>query len=328
MRGGQATFVAAVLAAAACGKAAPGPAAAQLLGAQPRVSLLADGGVPALDAGFSQFSLFLASQPAGDVAVSCDQGDCPLQQRVDHPGAQAGTLAVIVDDSASNTAGAMMCTGCPTDADGQRVEAVKALFGDVIGAAPAWRGALFDFGPNPNGVFKAVRLLAGYTSYVGDLTAAADELKALGGTPLYESIVDVAPTVAGDAVFADAGTLPLHILVASDGEDTTSTHTLAQAIAAAKQVGVTIDVIGYGQGSEGHIPLLAGKAYRDLRLLATETEGFAALVPTSELKARFDTIAACYLNGYVELQLRVPAGATRVTGTVRTPQGDVTFVVE
>jgi hypothetical protein len=330
MRGGQATFVGFAMMAVACGKAAPGPTATQLLGAQPRVALLADGGVPALDAGFSEFSLFLDTQ-SGDlnaITVKCDQGDCPVQQRIAHAGAQVGTLAVIVDDSGSNTASAMMCTGCPTDPNGQRVDGVKALFSDVIGAAPAWRGALFDFGPNPNGQFKAVRLLAGYTSYVDDLVAGAGQLKALGGTPLYESIVDVAPTVDGDALFADAGMQPLHILVASDGEDTTSTHTVAQAVAAAKQYGITIDVVGYGQGTDGHIPLLAGKAYRDLRLFATETQGFAALVPTDELKARFDVIAACYLSGYVELQVAMPPGATQVTGTVHTAQGDVMFIIE
>lgn len=309
----------------------PGP---QLLGAQPVLSLSADGGFPAVDAGFSRFAVWLTAQDdrretiaiePSTISLRCDEGDCVVDSRRAYTGAEEGVLAIIVDGSGSNSAAATVCTGCPTDPDNRRIAAVKALVTRLSGRTPRWRLALFDFGQAPPETFLAARLLAGYSQYAEDILAAADRLKGQGGTLLYDSVYDVAPTVAGERRFANKGAIPARVLVVSDGEDTNSTKPLTAALAVAIDAGVPIDVVGYGQADGGLLPLLAGKAYRDLRLLAAQTGGFATFTDSAAMPALFEHIADAYRVGFLEIRANAPAAT--VHGAVNIGEREASFSV-
>lgn len=306
-----------------CGGGAGGqPLAVELIGVEP---------LPTLDSAGSpsgNFAVYLGGRrPDGRLAVPaagrlnlrCAEGACPVLSQRELPGSRAGALAIVIDDSGSNAATPQTCIGCPTDPQARRKEAVEALAQRLLTRAPGWRVGLFDFGPNTNGGFQGTRLLAGYTSVASDLVSGAHQLEAYGGTYLYDAVVDVAPTVAGEAgaLRPDGGVLvPGHLLLVSDGEDTSSKRSLPEAIAAAKKLGVVIDAVGYGQPGDGGTIVLADRAYRDLRRLAAETGGVVTIVASDQLPALFALLADAYVDGAAAVTARAPAGQTRVTGSV------------
>ena len=63
-----------------------------------------------------------------------------------------------------------------------------------------------------------------------------------------------------------------------------------------------------------------GKAFRDLRLIASTTGGFSAFTQTAGLPALLLAVAESYQQGSVELRVGVPAGASSVKG-VATAEG-------
>jgi hypothetical protein len=259
------------------------------------------------------------------ITVSCTSGGpCTATGAgVQRPGAQAGVLAVIVDNSGSNGASASTCVGCPTDPMNQRAVAVRELLRRLFGRAPDWRVGLFDFGWNPNGGRVSTAQLAGYSSFAADFDPAIDAWYPGYGTYLYDALVDVLPTVAGELVAQDGG-VPGRVLVVSDGEDTSSTHTLAEGLALARSYGVPVDTVGYGQRGEGGTVVLAPRAVRDLRRIATETGGFCTIVSADELPALFARIGELYVAGYAERRFSFPAATGPVTGTVALDEGPQT----
>lgn len=321
-----------LLALLACGGGGGGggTGAVELLGAEPGPAA-PDGG-PAPDS----FRVFALERTAsgGAVApeperleVSCDGASCPCTGGDTFTGGTTGVLAIIVDDSGSNSASPSTCTGCPTDPDDTRVAAVKAFAQALFSRAPTWRVALFDFGVRPNAGFKAAQLLAGYTSYPEDLGAGADLLYAGGSTWVYDSLDDVLPTVAGERAALDAGTIPARVLLITDGEDTHSVTALEDVLAKATTLGVVVDAVAYGQ-ADGGAPVLASKAYRDLRRIGQATGGVVTFVPTQSLPALFEQLARAYAGGYTTRTCAVPPGATSVAGSVGLGGDKVSFRFE
>lgn len=250
------------------------------------------------------------------IAVTCQGGPCaPLDEGVQRPGANAGVLAIIVDNSGSNGAAPARCLGCPTDPKNQRAVAVREVIRRLLGRAPAWRVGLFDFGWNPNGGRVATAQLAGYSSFAADFDPAIDAWYPGHSTYLYDAMVDVMPTVAGERASFDGG-VPGRVLIVSDGEDTSSVKSLSQGLSLAKQWGITVDTVGYGQRSDGGAVVLAPRAYRDLRRIATETGGFCTIVSADELPALFARIGELYVAGYAERRFAMPADAGAVEGQV------------
>jgi hypothetical protein len=282
---------------------------------------LKDGGLSA-----ATFSVFVAARNAQsaygapaveDFDVRCSAGPCAIVRARWVPGSKEGVLAIVVDDSGSNSLDATVCTGCPTDPEGKRKVAVKNLVRVLLERAPKWRVALFDFGPVYIDSFRSTRLIAGYTSRVEDLEAGADLLKSGGGTYLYDALYAVPGTAAGEQRFSfPDGGVPVRLLVVSDGEDTHSTFTLNQGLDAGISLGVSFDAVGYGQVDGGSTPYLAARAYNDLRSCSSSTGGLVTLVSRDKLPTLFEQLAEIYVAGYVELVVELPAGMTSVSGSV------------
>jgi hypothetical protein len=315
----------------ACGGGGGGGAGAvELLGAEPGPAALDGGPTP------DRFRVFALERTASggavapdpeSLAVSCEGAPCPCTGGDTFIGGATGVLAIVVDDSGSNSASPSTCTGCPTDPDDTRVAAVKSFVQTLFSRAPRWRVALFDFGVRANGGFKAARLLAGYTWYPEDLVAGADLLSSGASTWVYDSLDDVLPTVAGERVALDAGAIPARVLLVTDGEDTHSRSDLENVLAKATTLGIVVDSVGYGQ-ADGGTPLLASKAFRDLRRIGQATGGVVTFVPTQSLPALFERLARAYAGGYTTRTCAVPAGAASVTGSVSLGADRVSFQFE
>jgi hypothetical protein len=282
---------------------------------------------PLLDGGPSpsSFTVYAAEQ-AGDgglaapdpsrLQVQCAGASCACAGGSTYDGGARGVLAIIVDDSGSNSASAGTCRGCPTDPDGVRVTAINQLAATLLARAPGWRLALFDFGFGANGGLKATRLLAGYTSYPESILAGTVRMREGSSTYLYDSVDDALASVAGERAALDGGALPARVLLVTDGEDTSSVTPLGQVIARAQQLGVVVDTVGYGGTVDGGAIILASSAFRDLRYLARSTGGLVTFVPTPQLPALFDRLADALVGGYSTRSCTLPPGATAVGGSV------------
>lgn len=306
------------------GDATSPPSQAVLLGAEPIPAALdagsVDGGWPA-----DSFGIALTGLASMSPSVQCESGPCPVREVESRPGSAVGVLAVIVDDSGSNTATASTCTGCPTDPDNLRKQASVALFKRLLSRAPGWRVALFDFGYYANAGLTSARLLAGYTSVATDLEVGAEQIEAAGSTYIFNSLVDVAPTVAGEGLSASPDTVPLHIVLLTDGEDTSSSARIDLAIAQAQSLGVRVTCIGYGGRSDGGTILLADKAWRDLRRIAAETGGFSTFVSADELPGLFNSIADSLVDGSTYVRVAMPGTGPSVRGAVTLGTDSIPF---
>lgn len=257
--------------------------------------------------------------------VSCGGGvTCSAVGQGSVPGSSRGTLLILVDSSGSNEDVDAKCIGCPTDPERKRVDGVKRLVNRLLFEAPEWRIGVADFGSfKPTNGFRVARILGGFSSRAPDLSASADNLTAVAGTPLFDGLWDLMPATKADFVtaFADAG-LPstsVRVLVLSDGEDTLSQRKLPEVVAWAVDAGVAIDCVGYGSPGDGGLPILAPKAWRDLRALAFGTGGFVGVVSRDELPTLLDDVGFVYVRGFDTVDLSLspaqPVGST-VQGSV------------
>lgn len=302
----------------------------ELLGAEPGPAAPDGGGRP------DTFRVFAFERTANGGAtapspesleVSCEGASCTCSGGDTFTGGATGVLAVIVDDSGSNSASPSTCTGCPTDPADTRIAAVKVLAQTLFARGPTWRAALFDFGVRANGGFKAAQMLAGYTSYPEDLVAGADELYSGSSTWIYDSLDDVLPGVSGERAALDAGAVPARVLLITDGEDTHSVTPLEDVLTRAVALGITVDAVAYGQ-ADGGAPVLASKAFRDLRRIGEATGGIVTFVPTQSLPALFDRLARAYAGGYATRTCSVPSGGESVSGHVSLGGPPVSFNFE
>ncbi len=322
-------FAACLLAAGCQCGAPPGPggaggeSGALLLGAQP-VPGPDDAGAAATEfvawvGALDGQGGFTVPEPASIVATCSTGGPCaPAGSGLKRPGDSRLLLAVVLDDSGSNGALPSVCAGCPTDPMEKRVDAIRVLLRRVYGRAPESRIALFDFGWQANGGRVAATLLSGYTSFEADFDAALKAIEPGYSTYIFDSIVDVVPTLVGErtALSADGGaSAPGRILVVSDGEDTSSKKSINEAIAAARDAGIAVDTVGYGSRDGGAV-VLAPRAYRDLRRIAIETGGFCTIVASDDLPALFARVGELYVVGYSERRFSLSGGPSRVEGKV------------
>jgi hypothetical protein len=238
-------------------------------------------------------------------------------------------LAIIVDDSGSNEAPASTCTGCPTDPNQLRVQAVKHLATTLLARAPRWRVALFDFGAGSNGGLTASRLLAGYTSYPEDLVAGAGLLTLGNSTYIYDSLADALGSVAGERLVQDAGArVPGRILLLTDGEDTSSETPLEPVLARAIALNVGIDTLGYFSSADGGSINLSPKAFRDLRRIAAQTGGVVSFLPSDALSNRLERLAEAYVGGYATQACSIQLGQAVVEGVAGLGGSEAPFQFE
>lgn len=268
---------------------------------------------------------FTVPEPSSITATCSTGGPCaPLGDGLKRPGSPRVLLAIVLDDSGSNGAQPSVCAGCPTDPMEKRVDAIRVLLRRVYGRAPESRIALFDFGWTANGGRVAATLLSGYTSFEADFDPALKAIEPGYSTYIFDSIVDVVPTLVGEraAMSADGGrSAPGRILVVSDGEDTSSVKKIAEAIAAAKDAGITVDTIGYGSRDGGAV-VLAPRGYRDLRRVAIETGGFCTIAASDDLPALFARVGELYVAGYSERRFSLSGAPARVEGRVGFSEGN------
>ncbi|MCB9683522.1 MAG: VWA domain-containing protein [Alphaproteobacteria bacterium] len=267
---------------------------------------------------------------ADEIEITSDDG-----QNVDEtPGDQvdghtAGSFLFLVDGSGSTEAD-LTCDGCPTDPNRLRVEATKALAQELGYCGGGWRMSLMEFGGYPDNGFSATHVLSDWTTDDDALEAAADGLSSYSTTPLWDSLYETLDALAADeptgtTTVADSG-IDLGgergrgLVVASDGTDNVSSHTIDDVVAKATSLGIPVHAIGFGPASDSDANPndLAVQALQKLAGATGGTYGFVSTV--EDLPALTTAIAGAMCGGYTEVEGTFdeppPSGDT-VTGSLR-----------
>ena len=192
------------------------------------------------------------------------------------------SVALTIDQS-----GSMIGLGVnpvPSDPNDERINQSQA-FVNRMGATD--QASVIRF----NGQAGAVFTVQGFTSDKTVLNTALDGLRTTegGNTPLYDAMIKSVT----DLVAQPAGRTKA-IVVLTDGRDTTSTQTVAQAITAARDAFIPIFVIGLGNANDA-----ASLDRAQLENIATQTGGrvFFAEDPTA-LAGIFDQLTAILADSY------------------------------
>lgn len=226
-------------------------------------------------------------------------------------GAARKPMALVMDFDSSGSLGS-------NDPSRLRVDAGQALVNNLQADD---RAAVFDFGTDASlGGFVTVRRLSSLTANKEKLSACLANLTADGGTPLYESLLDVLHYATSHT---DPETYDRAVVLFSDGQP--NDHNAEQAaIRMAKASGIPILTVGLGPASTR-----GSDAAETLRTLSAETNGiFSPIASSSDLETVFSQIAQGLTaeRQILRLQLTpVPPPGIEITVTVRTSAGDVHF---
>jgi hypothetical protein len=230
------------------------------------------------------------------------------------------SIGIIIDDSGSMAA---------SDPQLKRRDATVAFLNTL---GPNDEVLLTDYGVSGNDLRDLVCSSRGGGSgcspanaggFNGDkngLTAATSQIQASGGTPLYESCVQMVPIVASRTGRRQA------ILLLSDGEPNSPTLR-DKCHGDAKAAGIPVFTVGLGPASEQMTGSSAG-AVQVLRELATATgASYASADDPNQLMALFANIGTALTHGkcdstaVINEYMRLTPG-TRIGGRVRVGNND------
>ncbi len=217
-------------------------------------------------------------------------------------------VAITIDQS-----GSMIGLGAnpvPSDPNDERVNQSEAF---VTRMSAVDRAEVIRFQGEAGAVFTVQPLTADKTL----LKTGLEGLKTTegGNTPLFDAMIKSVADIA-----AVPGNVTKAVIVLTDGRDTTSTQTEAQAIAAARAANIPIFSIGLGNPNDA-----ASLDRASLQRIADQTGGrvFFAEDPTA-LAGIFDELTAILADSYrleCALSFNPPltaAGTYKIEGTIET----------
>ena len=199
-------------------------------------------------------------------------------------------LRVVTLDKASVHLGTVLAIDASGSmAAGGRIEAARAAAHAFVNRMlPAEQAAIVEFSDEP-------RVVAQFTGNHGALAKAIDAVQPHGETALWDGVRAAAGLLQGRP------DLQPNVVVLSDGRDTASTSTAAQARSAALAAKALVFTVGVGSGVD------AGA----LRELAMATGGrFVAAATSADLAQSYQAVQSS-LQGQYELTYRADGAAPR-----------------
>jgi uncharacterized protein YegL len=257
----------------------------------------------------------VAALPLEQLRFKTGEEEIEIEERETKPGSDAGSVVLLVDGSGSMSG---------SDPQRLRVNAVEVLAAEISECSDDWSQSLFEFTTDVGwGQMQHSRSLADFGSDVHTISTAASQLKASGGTPLWDAAREIIAGLGGVAQqheedLVNEGLLEAEndaaysrtIIVISDGADTDSHAMVEDVVALANKAGVQIHSIGIGPASDANLVNLDPTAIQDLRKLSLKTGGYYGFVDSiDDLPTHAKTIAQSLCEGYDELVLRFPEGA-------------------
>lgn len=214
-------------------------------------------------------------------------------------------------------------SGSMSSSDPQRIRrsASKLFWDAVLGARSTNQVALADFGAGRTTGFANTRLLEGWGRDTVRLVQRLDSMVASGGTPLYESAVELLRWV--DTTRAASGFDRVMVLMTDGQPNGDGLRDSAAALARAR--GITIHTVGLGEASDANPRSANAAAVLRVRELAYRTGGvYAAANSAAALDTIFRTIARVSSAGQFLTAFRVspvPPSGTVISGTVTVAAG-------
>ena len=248
--------------------------------------------------------------------LNADGEPAEVEEKVEVPGAEAGSVVILVDGSGSMTG---------SDPERLRVTAIDMLSAELSDCSEHWSQSLFEFTTEASaGRLRHSRKLADFGSDTQQMTSAAAQLDEAGGTPLW----DAAYEIMGDFQDAseahqqglsekelaallgedqDDSVYARTLIVISDGADTNSSKTVERVVTSAKNKNIRVHSIGIGPASDANLINLQPRAIEELRKLSLETDGYYGYVDSiDDLPKHAKAIASSMCDGYEQLLVTFP----------------------
>lgn len=256
--------------------------------------------------------------PGRLLEVDSDQSDVEVEDSEEVEGHADGSLVLLSDGSGSMSS---------SDPDRFRVDAATQMAAVLSECGPDWRMALMEFGAGADSGFDETAIRVDFTTDPSAIAAGAEALTAAGGTPLWDSVVEVLNDLDVDAKDAFEAGAGRGLVVLSDGEDSGSNTSLEGVISQAQDLGIAVHVVGLGDASDLDDGATNDAAIADLRRLASETGGYFSAVSTAaDLPPLAEAVAKAHCGGHTKLTVRFadpPASGEMVTGNVRVRNTDL-----
>jgi Mg-chelatase subunit ChlD len=201
--------------------------------------------------------------------------------------------AYVVDIDSSGS----MSSSDPNDL---RIDASKNFVDLILGYNAKNQLNISTFGYSVTKPFKATYILQDFSSDSTLLKTAIDQVKASGGTPLWDSSVEMIGYLDTQK---PSNSYNRGVVILSDGGDTSSSSTAQNAIAVAqaKQIPVSTVALGYDNN--------------ELMQLAGSTGGIYIMAQSaSDLTTAFQNISIGTTKGYLTLKLTFPSASIPSSG--------------
>jgi hypothetical protein len=247
-----------------------------------------------------------------DVTVASDAGGAASvhdkQAKLPDPDKQL-SAALDLDSSGSMAA---------NDPEGLRREAAKQFVDQLD---PNDDVAVFDFGAGSTDAFSDTRKLADFGSERAEVYSAIDRVEASGGTPMFQSILEVLDYY--EQIYP-AGSTNRSLVVLGDGMPT-SAGLLPDTCDKAQLTGIPINTIGFGPAADESSEANPG-AVKVLRDLADCSGGaYSGVVESTELASAFAHFGEATRSGSVVITVRfdpIPASGDTVSGVLAVGNGE------
>jgi hypothetical protein len=257
-----------------------------------------------------------AAAAAGAPAVSAARAYtiALVSQAAQPAGAKPLAAALDIDNSGSMSG---------SDPQLLRRAASQAFWEAVLGARPANEVALADFGHGRTRGFAATRMLEPWGRDRERLRQRLDSMTASGGTPLYESALEMLQWI--DTTRAASSHERVMVLM-TDGAPNSDRYRDSVAVLARAR-SIKVHTVGLGDASDVDLRRSNQAAVERVRELAYRTGGvYAAASSAVALDTIFQTIARATSAGQFLAAFRispVPPPGTVVRGTVTVTSGGV-----
>lgn len=197
-----------------------------------------------------------------------------------------------------------------SDPNELRKDAAKQ-FVDALG--PEDLVAVGDFGVMGTDPFQHTRLLTDFTTDRMEIDEAVDQVMAIGGTPMYGSLLEVLDYyVTGGPMNVSRS-----IVLLGDGQPTGLDGTLEEVCTSAQAAQIPLNTIGLGPAADAS-PTSDPEAVKVLRDLADCSGGaYTGVVEASDLGDAFDGFGQATSSGAIVVTVRfspVPAAGSTIAG--------------
>ena len=250
-------------------------------------------------------------EPSYEVELQSPEGiEVELEQVVRQPSSEQGQFSVLIDSSGSMD---------DNDPDDKRIEAAKTFIDELFRYGGGSEVAVYDWNC-PCEDFSRTNTLHDFAteSEADALKIAAEEIISDGGTPLFDSMMELLDHMDERAA-GEPGGIGSGLIALTDGKDGDSVSSADEVIERAQELNIPIYIVGIGPASREH-PDSELSAVREAEKLTGATGGVYTSVENIDTLQQFArNVAQGATQGFDTTTVSldpIPSAGESINGTI------------